>query len=160
MLKKTFSAILIVLLCLLNFSSCKSKEHTETPAELVQHMKDNSDADIVWTEISPDNVVAFLGFDGRTAKDSAVFINNSEGGFDIVAVFEFEDEAKKLTAIEAINNSLTKAAENYKSISESETAKIQNRILMFRENTLALAAADNISEISEMLKDKRFKPPQ
>ncbi len=160
MLKRLLSALLATLMCMLALMGCKNNNYVETPEEITSFIKENTSAEIVWTSISPDNVISHLGFDGRIASDSSVFINETEGTVNIVASFRFNTKEKLLQATAAINEALTKAAQTYKNVDITQADKLTNRIIMYKENTLVLVATENSEKIEELLNERNWKTPK
>ncbi len=159
MLKKALALLIGALICSLAFCGCEQSNKTISPAALTEEMKECTPTDIVWTAVSPDNVISYLGFDGRIASDSAVFIDDAEDEFNIVAVFTFDSNEKLTAATEAINSALTNAAQSYKTISADQSDKITNRTILYKGNSLALAASENSADIAELLEKKGWNTP-
>ncbi|MBQ0083624.1 MAG: DUF4358 domain-containing protein [Clostridiales bacterium] len=159
---RTFKKALLILCCVLlvtaAFASCGTEINSEPPEELAKAVKEKLDSDIVWTELTPDKVAVYFGFSGESARESAVYINDSDEHLDTVAFFDFETKEKKSEAITELNASLTKAAENFKSVNENETAKIQKRLIYESENRLCLVITATPEAIIELLTEKGFSP--
>ena len=155
--KRAVSYLLCVLIIACGICSCSQPENKEAVSVLAEQAKKQLEPDIVWTQLPADKVAVYFGFSGETAKDCAVFINDSDEHFYTVAFFDFENEQDKKSAINSLNEALTKAVSNYKTVkNDSEAEKIQKRLVYESGNKLCVIITALPENATQFLTEKNF----
>lgn len=149
-----FSLLFTVSLC----CACGETNAALSPEELASHTKSLLESDIEWTNLAPEQVMSYFGFDGTVAEKSAVYIDNSEEHIDTVAFFDFKNTEDMNNAIQSINTTLAKTVANYNQTIPYEAQKIQKRLLYQNGNSLCLIISALTENVTDFLSEKGFSP--
>ncbi len=155
-LKKCVSLLMVILMLVSLTAACAGGNDEVTPETITNDIFEYVDKDIIWVSLKKDELNSYFGFSGENVTAHSAFINDSEQKYDIVAAFEFEDRQTMRAAVEKVNISLDAAIQNFKSVIDTETEKIMNRVILSKENILVIVVSSNTPKIKEMLTEKDF----
>ena len=155
-LKKCISLFAVLLLLAGLVTGCLNKSGATSPEEVTEDILAYVDTDINWVSLKKDKLSSYFGFSGDDLNSHSAYINDSEEKYDIVAAFEFKDHQALHAAVEKINVCLDAATKNFKSIIDTETEKIANRVILSNQNVLVVVVSSNADKIKEMLIEKGF----
>lgn len=154
-LKKFVSLLMTLVLVCCALSACGNGEQA-SPKAITDDIFEYVDKDIKWVSLKNNELNGYFGFSGDTVKEHTAYINDAEEGYDIVAAFEFNDSESMRAAVEKVNISLDAATQNFKSVIDTETEKIMNRLILCKGNILVVVVASNTPKVKEMLTKKGF----
>ena len=154
--KKIVCVFMCVCLLATAFVGCSQTDQKYTVKEITDEIKTYNDIEIVWTNLKREEISAYLGFTADKTKNLSVYINDAEEDYDIAAAFEFDSEKDLTDVIEALNKSLSAAADSFKNTSLTEAQKISNRLVLKKGTMLVVIVSTNYEEINKVLKNKGF----
>lgn len=156
MLKRCMVFAFCIILCIMSLNGCKGKNEVSSAFDITDEVIGYCDKEIDWTRLNRKDIPVHFGFSADKVTDLSVFVNDADEYYDTVATFTFNSADDLNGVIEALNKSMSSAADTFKNINELEAQKISKRLVLKQENTLVIVVSSNYEKIGEMLNDKGF----
>lgn len=154
-MKKLFAGLLCVLLAVC-ITGC-DKNIELAPEEIVDKLKQNVSLGEL-TEISGDKLSSYFSFSDKEVSRFSVIMGGSGETADIIAAFEYKDNAQRAKVIDGVTQYLTYASGSFKKTMENEHKKLQNRVLVELSDTIVLVVCSDYTGASQLLTDLGAKP--
>jgi hypothetical protein len=143
------SALILALLLL--FTGCGSGG--SSAADVADHIKSLSPANITWVEIDRSKISTYFGISSSSVTDFKGYINSSDVCFDLVAVFEFEGKDEHDAIINGAKTLAEQMSGNYSLVNVEESAKISQMLIFEKGNFVIVYVADNSEDIKDYLQN-------
>lgn len=157
-LSRTFAFLLCLCLVITSFSGCTKNENL-TVKEISDSLKTFS-SDIVWTQLSGDQLTSYFGFEADIAEEYETYVNSSDDHFDMIAVIKPTDDAARESIIKGLNFAMSSASGNFKNSNQSEYKKITSGRIVEADGILVLVIVDNYEKIGKYFNDIGAKTPK
>ena len=148
---RLLKCLFIILVCLLIPTACHDNTVTLSPTEIANSVKAFSDESVEWTTLTENSVSNHFGFSADKLESFTGYISASEERYDMIAVFEYEDEKIKSEIIKGIDFLLAEAEQNYKAASINQYEKITHKIVAQKDKTIILCITDQTEKVSKYL---------
>ena len=143
--------LFIICLCLLITAGCQNDVVSFSPAEIANSIKAFSDDSVEWTTLEEDSVSNHFGFSADKLESFIGYISSSEERYDIIAIFEYDNDDVKTEIIKGIDFQIAVAEQNYKAASVNEYEKITHKIVAQKDKIIILCITDQTEKVSKFL---------
>ncbi len=151
---RLLKCLFIICLCLLIPVGCQDNTLTLSPTEIADNIKAFSDDSIEWTTLEEDSVSNHFGFSDEILESFIGYISTSEERYDIIAVFEYDDDEVKAEIIKGIDFHIDAAEQSYKAASVNEYEKITHKIVAQKDKMIILCITDSEEKVTKYLKEE------
>ncbi len=148
---RLLKCLIIICVCLLIPVGCHYDTVSFSPTEIANNIKAFSDDSVEWTTLGEDSVSNHFGFQGDKLKSFTGYISTSEERYDIIAIFEYDEEEIKSEIIKGIDFLLAEAQQNYKAASINQYEKITHKIVAQKDKMIILCITDQTEKVSKYL---------
>ena len=143
--------LFIICICLLVPVGCQDDTVLLSPNEIADNIKAFSDDSVEWTTLEEDSVSNHFGFSADKLESFIGYISSSEERYDIIAVFEYDNDDVKTEIIKGIDFQIAAAEQNYKAASVNEYEKITHQIVAQKDKIIILCITDQTEKVSKYL---------
>lgn len=150
--KPLFSAVCLLLCLLLTVGCSKTSNESLSPTEIVQSVR-SAHAFSSMNALSGDKLSAYFQFSDTDVKRFCVYISSSNESADVIASFEYYDDAAKAIIMNGISHYLNNKAAVLKGSFETEFQKNQNRVLMQIGSTITLVICEDPAAVQKQLSE-------
>lgn len=148
---KRFLSIILTFSLLFTLAGCMGN-NAKSPTEITGLLTEELDLN-GFNAVSGETLSHYFGFTSEDVESFSFVISKDDTVQDMVAAFEYKDDASKQLIIDGIGNYFSKTASVLKDNVNAEYLKIQNRVLFEYNNIIVLVVCGNIETAKTVLKN-------
>lgn len=143
--------LLLALALLILMSGCTAPTKTINPEEAASLILEKGTFETTFLKLDEDQIAGIYP-EAKEVSDRFAVYESDSLEFEVIAVFSFTDENKAQTMLENRKESLLREAQNY---FPEQVSRIENALLIKKENCLFLIIADDTQVIENLINDMK-----